>query len=57
MILIKAFVHLYLNHEAVDLTRFKLEPLLLLPVQVKTTMSWSLDGLELLWALVVAKKM
>jgi len=57
MILIKAFVHLYLNNEAVDLTRFKLKPLLLLPVQVKTTMSWSLDGLELLSALVVAKKM
>jgi hypothetical protein len=57
MVLIKAFVHLYLKNEAVDLTRFKLKLLLLLPVQVKTKMSWSLDGLELLWALVVAKKM
>jgi hypothetical protein len=48
---------IYLNNEAVDLTRFKLKSLLVLPVPVERKMSWSLNGLELLWDLVVAKKM
>ncbi|WP_242717641.1 hypothetical protein [Microcoleus vaginatus] len=48
---------IYLNNEAVDLTKFKLKPLLVLPVPVGRKMSWSLKDLELLWDLVVAQKM
>ncbi|MEG4858718.1 hypothetical protein QUA83_15205 [Microcoleus sp. K1-B1] len=46
-----------LNNEAVDLTRFQLKTLLVLPVPVERKISSSLDSLELLWDLVVAKKM
>lgn len=48
--------HEKLTLEAIDLPTFAVKPLLVLPDQVETKMSWSPDGLELLLDRVVAKK-
>jgi hypothetical protein len=45
-----------LTLEAIDWQTFAVKPLLVLPDQVETKMSWSPDGLELLLDRVVAKK-
>ena len=45
-----------LTLEAIDLPTFAVKPLLVLPDQVETKMSWSPDALELLLDRVVAKK-
>ncbi|MEG4290570.1 hypothetical protein Q5692_08415 [Microcoleus sp. C2C3] len=48
--------HEKLTLEAIDLPTFAVKPLLVLPDQVETKMSWSPDGLELLLYRVVAKE-
>jgi hypothetical protein len=48
--------HEKLTLEAIDLPTFAVKPLLVLPDQVETKMSWSPDALELLLDRVVAKK-
>ena len=48
--------HDKLTLEAIDLPTFAVKPLLVLPDQVETKMSWSPDGLELLLDRVVAKE-
>jgi hypothetical protein len=45
-----------LTIEAIDWQTFAIKPLLVLPDQVETKISWSPDGLELLLDRVVAKK-
>ena len=45
-----------LTLEAIDLPTFAVKPLLVLPDQVETKMSWLPDALELLLDRVVAKK-
>lgn len=45
-----------LTFEAIDLKTFQVKRLLVLPAQIETKMSWSPDGLELLFDRVVAQK-